>query len=466
MRGYPILQMKKIMTLAVLAIALSCTTDEDLNEILAETTPETISADTTQTETISQKGTANKSSIPFPGAQGFGKNATGGRGGIVVYVTNLNDSGTGSLRAALTMTVPRTIVFRVGGTIKAKTYLSIPENSGNVTIAGQTAPGGGITIRNGEFRIHASNVIIRHIRFRLGNDVSGNADALRIVAYAGKTVENIMIDHCSMSWGRDETVELGGAGLVRNVTIQNSIISEGTTTNYGLIAYLNVKNFTVYRNLFAHNSERNIRGKATTDFEMINNTVYGYKAATSVSTSMKADIISNNYITNPLVKVYQTTPLVLNPESGFSASTTSIFSSGNTINGSLNGIENFTMKSYLKSFKNFNSGATVHPISTATNYIYASAGATKPKRDAVDARVITEVKNKKGRLISNVSLVGGFPTIANGTPYKDSDKDGMSDDWEKARGLNAFSASDRNLDKDGNGYSNLEDYLNYLAGPM
>ena len=174
------------------------------------------------------------SQLAFPTAEGFGKNATGGRGGQVIIVTNLNDSGSGSLRAALDATVPRTIVFEVGGTINLNSNIYV--SNGDLTLAGQTAPGDGILIKGGMVQFEESNVIVRYIKFRPGPTAPSGYDAVSITAWAGNTVEDIIFDHCSFSWGGDENFNIRGVngGVVKNITLQNSIVSEST---YGFFSW-------------------------------------------------------------------------------------------------------------------------------------------------------------------------------------------------------------------------------------
>jgi hypothetical protein len=405
--------------------------------------------------------------MAFPGAEGFGKNATGGRGGIVVEVTNLNDSGSGSLRDALKMTVPRTIVFKVGGTINCSSYLSIPSNSGDVTIAGQTAPGDGIAIKGAEFRIQASNVIMRYLRIRPGSSTSGsNEDGVRIIAFSGKRTENVILDHISITWGKDENVEIGGIGSgsnVRNVTIQNSIIAENINTQYGLLLWNDAKNISIVKNLFAHNKERNIRSSTcTSNFEMINNVVYGYKGGTHPTYENEFDIIGNVYKKNPAVSTpYKT----INIEASLNncpdgvLSQTRAYINDNILDGGSISVSS-SLSSYKTSGRIFNSGVVPLSSKDVEQNVLSNVGANFPKSDAVDTRLINDAKNKTGNLTKST---GAYPNLSNGTPYSDKDKDGISDVWESANGLNPNDASDKNKDRDGDGYTNLEEFMHYLT---
>jgi pectate lyase len=193
----------------------------------------------------------------FPTAMGFGQMATGGRGGEVVFVTTLDCRGAGSLAAAIMRPGARTVVFRVGGTIvcTGADYLTVNKENGDLTIAGETAPGDGILVQGAELRIHASNVIIRHLRFRQDRSTStgSNSDCLRFVSFGtDPPVQDIMVDHVSLSWALDENFDLGH---VQDITVQNSIIAENT---YGFLAY-GTEKLSVLRNVFAKNRERNIR---------------------------------------------------------------------------------------------------------------------------------------------------------------------------------------------------------------
>ncbi|MEO9891001.1 Ig-like domain-containing protein [Aurantibacter sp.] len=405
----------------------------------------------------------------FPTAEGFGKNTTGGRGGRIIEVTNLNDSGSGSLRNALEAEGKRIIIFKVGGTIECKSYLSILNGNGNVTIAGQTAPGGGITIKGAELRIQASNVIVRYVRIRAGNETTGtNEDGLRIIAYSGTKTSDVIIDHCSISWGKDENVEIGGisdGSRVENVTIQNSIISENIGKQYGLILWNRATNISIIKNLFAHNKERNIRSSTcTSTFEMINNVVYGFRAGTLATYENQFDIIGNTYkSSNSLTpeNIIDVVASLNNCPNGI-INYTKAFVNDNIYNGNDAPIGS-TLKSYLKNSPTTSSGSSVMDVNEIEDFVLNKVGTSLPLRDAVDNRIINDVKTGSGNLISNVSNVGGYPNISNGEAYEDEDKDGIDDAWELAVGLNPTNSSDAKLDHNSDGYSNLDAFLEYLT---
>ena len=408
----------------------------------------------------------------FPGAEGFGKNATGGRGGIVVEVTNLNDSGPGSLRAAIDMKVPRTIVFKVGGTIYLNSYLSIGADEGNVTIAGQTAPGGGITIANHSLQIKASNVIVRYIRVRPGDaDYNSGEDGVRIVSTGSTgTIENIILDHCSISWGLDENLSMGGIGTgnaVRNITIQNSIIAENINTGYGVLLWNRATNISLYRNLLAHNSARNIRSSTkTSNYEMVNNVVYGFGSGNQPTDENLVDFIGNVFITSldspttdQVFKLQKCSDS--NCPDGANRSLTKAYISDNSLDdGPIN--VNSNIDPYLQNSPIFNSGLPYLDNDLVKDAVLADVGANI-SMDSYDANLISEVYNRRGSRSTSVASAGGYPELAAGTPYSDQDGDGMSDDWERSNELILEDPNDGNEDRDGDGYTNLEEFLFYLT---
>lgn len=415
----------------------------------------------------------------FPGAEGFGKNATGGRGGFIYHVTNLNDSGAGSLRDGVEKkSGTRTIVFDISGYIVLKSPLKIRKGYGNLTIAGQTAPDDGITLRGSSFWIHDSNVIIRYLRIRPGKDWLPNNvgtsssenyepdDALRIKAWPGTTVDNIVVDHCSISWGRDGVLDISGStnGYLEKLTIQNSIISENVDKGYGTLIDKNISDITLVQNLWAHNKERNIlfnNNPGDGAIEFINNVIYNFKRGTILFYSTKADIVGNVYLTNP--NSNRTLETIRLETSNQSKNTTELFAfdnieDNNTITLSKNGNNN--IYPYLKNSAILNSTTTILPSSDVVATVLPNVGASFT-RDLVDVRIINDVKNGTGTRISHENEVGGFPDLKStkrSSTY-DQDQDGMPDAWELANNLDPLDAIDANEDFNNDGYTNLEDFL-------
>ncbi|RKE95315.1 T9SS type A sorting domain-containing protein [Ichthyenterobacterium magnum] len=400
------------------------------------------------------------SQLAFPEAEGFGKHATGGRGGAVIKVTNLNNSGAGSLRQALQYTSgARTIVFEVGGTITLTSALSV--TNGNVTVAGQTAPGGGILIKGSMVIIEDSNVIMRYIKFRPGPSAPANEpDGLSITAWGSDIVENIIIDHCSISWARDENFDIRAvsSGKVQNVTIQNSIISE---SGYGSLAGHNTYNKTYYKNLFAHNQDRNITTNYPTDgdffdFEMINNLVYGCGSGPGLAWGSKHTILNNHFRESSQESIYN---IICDYGSGGAGtlSETYAYISGNIIPAGKTESAS-VIAPYLQSTPYASSGIVPMEANLVAGDILSHVGASLPNRDAVDIRLINQYNNGNGALARS----GVYPQIANGTAPVDTDDDGMPDSWEIENGLNITNASDRNIVQ-ADGYTNLEYYLNGIS---
>ena len=394
----------------------------------------------------------------FPSAEGFGKFATGGRGGQVIKVTNLNDSGEGSLRNAIMSTSgPRTIIFEVGGTIELNSHISI--TNGNITVAGQTAPGDGILIKGSMFMIESSNVILRHLRFRPGSSQAIAPDGLNITAWNNDTVENIIVDHCSISWADDENLDIRVAtnGRIRNITIQNSIIAEG---HYGILTSGNSYNLTFFKNLFAHNNERSIHSNyptdGTFDFEMINNLIYGFRWATGVSLGTKFTVLNNLYKKSRDTEIRGAAVDVTTLGQGRESSTDA-YISGNVMPNGMSEY-NYLVAPYIKDRPFASSGINPIDANQVPSDILSHVGASLPKRDFVDNRIVNQFLNENGQLMT----MGSYPYMAGGRVLLDSDNDGMPDMWEIKNGLDPNDPMDRNYIKP-DGYTNLEYYLNGMT---
>jgi hypothetical protein len=400
--------------------------------------------------------------LAFPGAEGFGRNAIGGRKGNVYIVTNLNDNGTGSLRDAVSKP-DRIVVFAVGGLIKIASRMVV---SKRISILGQTAPGDGITVYgNGWSFSNADDVIVRYIRIRMGKGGDSGKDGITIAdGY------NMIFDHISVSWGRDETFSING-GDVGNITIQNSIIGQGLETHScgGLMQTTVGNGISLFRNLYIDNKTRNPKVKGTNDFT--NNVVYnwggggGYIAGDSDGQS-EANIVGNYFISGPSTGVTAFT----RGNANFKG-----FVQGNFYDsdrdGTLNGKEiNVSSSSYggmaIQTAKfNYPSPSNVLSAADALTHVQNSVGASKI-RDVIDKRLITELQSwgKTGELISdeNASPMSGPGTVNGGTKAIDTDGDGIPDDAETKLGFNK-SKDDAMVDTDGNGYVNVEDWANSLV---
>lgn len=436
----------------------------------------------------------------FPGAVGFGTQTKAGRGGRVIEVTTLNDSGAGSLREALLVKEPRIIVFKVGGTIELKDALYIHDPF--VTVAGQTAPGDGITLKNMGLTIVSHDVLVQHIRIRPGNEgavVAANNDGVGILGkqYGGDTY-NVVLDHVSVSWAEDENVSM--IGDVRDVTISNSIISEALnrsrhakeTHSAGLLI-TDTTNFTIHNTLLAHNGFRN--PAVTNNYlgltmlgELINNTIYNWGALatelqnTKSNDAMRLNIVGNTYRFGP--STIGKWPIVQDREA-FSK----LFVSDNSatdftslitpqdiqehnlsndsyaiVTGNDVVVDKGVIDTHIRASR-FNTPVVkrVDDAGEAYTDVLSDAGASRPKRDSVDARIVSHVKNRTGKIIDDPDDVGGYPNYKSGTAYTDTDHDGMSNSWETAQGFNPSNPTDGSQDKDGDGYTNVEEYLFSLS---
>ena len=396
----------------------------------------------------------------FYGAQGHGKNTTGGRAQSVYRVTNLNDSGLGSLREAVSVD-NRIVTFTVGGTINLSSQLTIAGN--NITIAGQTAPGDGIATYQRGIQVNGENIIMRHIRSRPGDAASGtDDDCIRVRTVGGSgTYSGYMFDHISMSWGDDENfaVETGISGntTVFDLTLSNSIISEDFGAGNAILYGKNIYNVSVINNLFANSSSRNLTATvadSNTEYEFVNNFVYNYAEGTDPNLRQELDIVGNVYEDGPSTQSLGTIRLeVCNPgncppSGDTNAVGTQIYDNDNTWNG---GAATFTAAGGLN-INDYRVGSSVagstyvaRSSSTVEQYMIDNVGARQgvSGRDALDAHMIADMQDgSTGSFPDNEAGTIGLPTLSSGTPYPDADSDGLSDAYEAANGGN-ITQSDR-----------------------
>ncbi len=398
--------------------------------------------------------------LAFPGAEGFGRFATGGRGGEVYHVTNLNDKGAGSLRDGLSKS-NRIIVFDVGGVINITDRLVIPKNT---YVAGQTAPGGGITIYGNGVALNntSGNSIIRYIRIRMGENGDYRKDALGI-----SDGQNYIFDNVSISWGWDGTVDVNGSNI-DNLTFQDCIIGQGLDiVGHSTGGLMQSGKWSSIRNIYIDNETRNPKGKGTQ--EVINCVMYnwgsnGYIMGSTDGLS-EANVVGNNFVYGPSSS----------SNSHITGTTASfnVYGSDNWIDNNKNGKFDPTLMTDYKSATkvakpfDYNGMKKVMPAAQAFEYVLTNAGASKP-HDEVDKYLINEIRSygTKGAIIKRESdngITGNVGTVASGTAPKDTDKDGMPDAWETMRGLNPNVADDKG-DDDKDGYTNIEEYLSCLVG--
>jgi pectate lyase len=423
----------------------------------------------------------------FPTAEGFGADALGGRGGVVIEVTNLDDEGPGSLRHAVEQEGPRTIVFRVGGTIAVKRSIRIRDPY--ITIAGQTAPGDGILIRShrantdAPLTIETHDVVIRHLRLRPGpsGEPSCCVDALGLMEGA----RDVMIDHVSLSWGVDEV--LGATENASEFTVQWSVLGEALRrSNHAkddrhsrgmLVSTHEGGNVSIHHNLFAHNEGRNPEvALAYGVADIVNNVLYNPNfrmiEISEANAKPYANVVGNimrngenTKINNHIVRAREVDD---GAHEGFVmyvvGNIDELYRTDDAMPEEVSVIEQD--RRFLAAKRQPAPFVATTLAERAYTDVLERAGATLPRRDAVDERIIEGVHEREGEVIDDPSEVGGWPTLASGTPPVDSDHDGMPDAWERRFGLDPHNPDDRNGDVVGNGYTNLENYLNELAGDI
>lgn len=411
----------------------------------------------------------------FPEAEGFGRFATGGRGGKVIKVTNLNDSGAGSFREAVEASGPRIVVFEVGGTIELDYNNQLRVRNGDLTIAGQSAPAnsGGITIKGAIRFNYTENIIIRNVRFRLGDNgwkgANGNVVGTKPsgISYDGLEflkVNNVIVDHCSVSWGVDETLSIVDCS---DFTIQNTLISEGLqrsvhyeSPSHSMGVLINRSDdITFYNNYVAHCDERNIRTARST-VEIINNVFYGFSGAGGFSSGQDWTAIGNHWKKAPGTSVSASTITSYISDSGWGHSG-QIYQSDNTTDAGIVFLDK-RWDPYVSGSKPLDSGINPKPLSESINHVLDNVGMRYPYFDSVDQRVVNNYRNSTGGIIDTPAQVGGYPSLSRGDAKTDSDGDGMPDEWEELMGLNP-NVADQNGDLDDDGYTNLEEYLNIVA---
>lgn len=436
--------------------------------------------------------------IAFPGAEGFGKYTTGGRGGKVLIVSNLNDDGPGSFRAAAEAKGPRIIVFSTSGTIHLTTPLVIKRD---VTIAGQTAPGDGICVADQPVALGGNNIIVRYMRFRMGDryqdkgmvDGGGSDDA-----FGGTKKNNIVIDHCSMSWSTDEVCSIYAGD---SITLQWNIIAEPLNYSYhfekgdkdferhGFGGIWGGLHASFHHNLFAHCNSRTprfdgIRNAPTENCDFRNNVIYNWGNNNVYAGEGGTYNIVNNYYKAGPSTGKRVKSRVVNPFKRADIPFGKFYVDGNYVDGfadvTANNWKGVVMNDGTdedaKAAKLNEPFATVavtmQPATAAYTLVLNKAGATLPARDTLDARIVKDVMNGTGGFID---VQGGYP---HGTPYErsknawpalrslpapaDADRDGMPDEWERKNGLNPADASDAALYKLDRHYTNIEVYINSL----
>lgn len=445
--------------------------------------------------------------LAFPTAEGYGKYTVGGRGGKVYEVTTLADSGEGSLRAAVEAKGPRTVVFRVSGTISLQRQLRI--NNPFITIAGQTAPGDGICLRGYPLSINADQVIVRYIRVRLGDETKTESDAV-----SARGHKNIIVDHVSASWSVDECMSIYHCD---SVTVQWCIVSESLFDSnhvkgaHGFGGIWGGNYSTYHHNLLSSHSSRNPRfagGSGYVDFR--NNVIYnwGYNSTYGggalhkdgrdprfTVTNTDVNMVNNYYKPGPATAPGNVSHRIANP-SWADGDCGKWFVEGNVMEGSKSvtannwdgGIQpNSQLPQVMDSIHRLTPWPSM-PIAQQTAEeaymsVLESAGACFPNRDAVDERIVNDVrsgratyegsaykachkmadKNLKSGIIDTQKDVGGWPELKSALPPQDTDHDGMPDEWERQHGLNPDDPTDGAQLSDDGAYTHLEHYLASLA---
>ncbi|TKD59109.1 Ig-like domain-containing protein [Flavobacterium sp. ASW18X] len=415
--------------------------------------------------------------LAFPGAVGYGKNSIGGRGGRVIHVTNLNEYGEGSLVAAMEASGPRIVVFDVSGTIEwtKEHYIANP----NITIAGESAPSPGITIKGHTFGIRASEVIVRFLRIRVADDVDGNLDGIRIINNkSNTTIENIIVDHCDVSLGTDENLALAGNAqnasnaLASNITIQNCFISDGIgENNYAMLIGPGLSKISIIGNGFFNNGNRvpeHTYGDGSKGIEFVNNIIYNYNRSVTLSFGQSEfDSVGNVFkgdADSPPSQadhVYQHNGYE-NPNGKVTDG--KIHQSDNIqIGFSSYGMMNQHWEEVNQSNRVAASDYNPLPATTVVDHLLYDIGASVLFPDEIGETLVREFIDSSGsRYHNSTASAGGVPYVAQNKHSSsfDTDNDGMADLWEITEfgTLNSNSSDDENND----GYTNIEEFFFYI----
>ena len=439
----------------------------------------------------------------FPTAEGFGAHARGGRGGRVIEVTNLNDSGEGSLRSAMEAAGPRIVVFRVSGTITLQSAIRVTEPY--LTVAGQTSPGG-VQIRGngqpkGDWGVWCVNgahdIVLRYLRVRMGGHMEHDAgNNILFYGTADPGVHDVIVDHCSVAWGSDTQLDWYGSYLDR-ATFQWSIIGECHMGSHigGTRA---PRNITLHHNLCADLGSRTPLVQHADLFDFRNNVIYNWGGNNAsvfgqfaLNTSAFGNVVANLWLAGPdsgepYLNVGNGGPKRIDGSAADDGGTR-LYLAGNwgpksprgsdndwigqgvntwdyyELNG--DGSTHLVNRTQYAAAEPFPTPAvTLDPVGNLLRKVLATVGACRPSRDAVDERIVQSVRDRGATY--NANLRDQWPDLAAGAPAPppDSDHDGMPDTWEREHGLNPASADDGPADRDGDGYTNVEEYLNELAG--
>lgn len=418
--------------------------------------------------------------LAFPGAEGFGRFAAGGRGGDVYAVTNLNDSGPGSLRDAVSAG-DRTVVFRTSGTIDLQSDLVV--SASRITIAGQTAPGDGICLKRHPLRLNgASDIVVRHLRVRPGPESGKAVDGIEV-----RNGQNIILDHCSVSWSIDEAVNTWHGA--RNVTVQWCLIAEPLNRSvhekgaHGYGASWGGQNTSYHHNLFAHCTARtpSVAGQDRERTILMDHrcsVIFNWEHRSCDGKPESINVVNNYYKPGPATRADVRRRLVRIDDTKAKYGYDSLwFIEGNALDGDAGisadnwrgGVEfeGRTSEAANRSRTPFAvASVTTQPAAEAYALVLREVGATRPHRDPLDTRIVREVESGRptfgNGIVDSPQQVGGWPVLRSAPAPLDTDGDGLPDDWERTHGLDPKNSADRNGRQLDAAFTNLEVYLNSL----